>query len=294
MKILLADPFTPELPARLAAFGELSEDLGELGDAEVLVVRSRTRVNEALLARAPGLRLVLRGGVGIDNIDLRACEARHIQVLNTPKASSIAVAELTMAFMLAVTTRLVEAHNAMREGRFPKKELLRTELYGKTLGLLGVGNVATEVARRALAFGMSVLGYDPNLCEHPLVPLARSLDELLSQCDVVSIHLPPTPGTRGFIQARVLARMKDGAILINTARSQCVVEQDLADALGTGKLRAYCTDVYSTEPPQPDSPILKAPNVYLTPHIGANTGESLDRIGDVLVAILQDYVSRKE
>ncbi|MBP1625617.1 MAG: D-isomer specific 2-hydroxyacid dehydrogenase NAD-binding protein [Holophagaceae bacterium] len=294
MKILLADPFTPELPSRLAALGELSEDMAELAEAEILVVRSRTRVDAALLERAPRLHLVLRGGVGMDNIDLRACEARHIQVLNTPRASAIAVAELTMAFMLAVPTRLIEAHNGMREGRFLKKELLRTELYGKTLGLLGAGNIATEVARRAQAFGMRVLGYDPNLCEHSLVPLVRTLEELLPQCDVLSLHLPATPGTRGFIRARTLALMKEGVILINTARSHCVVEQDLVDALAAGKVRAYCTDVYASDPPSPDSPLLKAPNVYLTPHIGANSQENLDRIADVLVAMVQDHASRRE
>lgn len=294
MKILLADPFTPELPARLAALGEVSEDMGGLGEAEVLIVRSRTRVDEGLLARAPRLRLVLRGGVGLDNVDRRACEARHIQVLNTPKASAIAVAELAMAFMLAVPARLIEAHNALREGRFLKKELLRTELFGKTLGLLGAGTIATEVARRAGAFGMTVLGYDPNLCEHPLMPLARNLEELLPRCDFLSLHLPPAPGTRGFMRARTLARVKPGAILINTARAHCVVEADIVAALESGRLGAYCTDVYPTDPPAPDSPLLRAPRVFLTPHIGANTQESLGRIAEILVAQVRDHLVRQE
>lgn len=293
MEILLADPFTPDLPGRLAALGKVSEDLRDLPGAEVLIVRSRTRVDIPMLDRAPCLRLVLRGGVGLDNIDLGACEARHIQVLNTPKVSAVAVAELALAFLLAVPSRLIEAHNAMKDGRFLKKELVRTELFGKTLGLLGVGSIATEVARRALAFGMHVLGYDPNLCEHPLVPLARSLEELLPQCDFLSLHLPMTPGTQGFVQARTLALVKPGAVLVNTARSQCVVEEDVAAALCSGRLGAYCTDVYASDPPPPDSPILAAPNVYLTPHIGANTRESLARVAEVLVAQVQDYLSRR-
>jgi len=293
MKILLADPFSPQFPQRLGDLGEFCEDPEGLAWAEVMIVRSRTRVDGALLERAPHLRLILRGGVGMDNIDLRACEARQIQVLNTPRASGIAVAELTLSLLLAVPTRLIEAHNAMREGRWLKNELLRTELYAKTLGLVGAGNIATEVARRALAFGMEALGYDPNLSGHPLIALVPTLDELLPRCDFLSLHLPATPETRGLIEARGLARLKRGAILINTARSHCVVEQDVADALASGRLRAYCTDVYSADPPPGDSPILHAPNVYMTPHLGANSEENLGRIEDALVALVQDYISRK-
>jgi len=293
MKILLADPFTPDLPGRLAMVGEVSEDLADLPDTEVLIVRSRTRVDLALLDRAPRLRLVLRGGVGMDNIDLQACASRGIRVLNTPRASAIAVAELAMAFMLAVSSHLIEAHNAMKEGRFLKKELLRTELAGKTLGLIGVGSIATEVALRASAFGMRILGYDPHLSGHPMVTLVGRLEELLPECDYLSLHLPAVPETRGFIHAGALARMKEGAVLVNTARDQCVVEEDVAVALRSGRLGAYCTDVYASDPPPADAPILDAPHVYLSPHIGASTEESLGRIGDALVALVQEHLSGK-
>ncbi len=286
MKILIADAFDKSLPGRLAKFGDVTDDMGKLGEAEVLLVRSKTKVTPELLEGAPKLKLVIRGGVGLDNVDRAACKARGVEVLNTPEASSVAVAELAMALMIAIPNRLVEAHNGMKEGRFLKKEIKRTELYQKTLGLVGIGRIGSEVARRAAAFGMTVLGYDPFVKEHPVARLV-SLDELLAKSDYISLHTPLTDETRGMIGAAAVARMKEGVVLINTGRAKVVDENALAEALRSGKVAAYGTDVWPSDPPPPGYPILSAPNVLMAPHIGASSRENLLRIGDCVVAILE-------
>ncbi len=286
MKILLADAFDESLPGRLARFGEVFQDMGKLAEAEVLLIRSKTKVTRELLPGAPKLKLVIRGGVGLDNVDMEACRERGVEVKNTPRASSVAVAELAIALMLAVPNRLVEAHESMKEGKWLKKELKRTELYKKTLGLLGAGLIGTEVARRAQAFGMRVLAHDHYIANHALAELVETDDELFAQADYVSLHLPLTPETKGMIDRHTIQKMKDGVVLVNTARGKLVVEEDLAEALRSGKVRAYATDVWYSDPPDPASPLLKAPNVIMSPHIGASSKENLLRIGDIIVDIL--------
>lgn len=290
MHILIADAFDAKLPERLAPFGEVSGDLANLGKAEVLLVRSKTKVNAELVAQAPNLKLVIRGGVGMDNVDKKLCAEKGIRAVNTPKASSVAVAEMTMAFMLAIPARLIEAHTSMKEGKFLKSELKRTELFKKTLGLVGAGAIATEVAKRAQAFGMEVLAFDPFLKEHPIAKLV-SLDELAAKSDVLSLHTPLTDETKGMINAAFLAKVKDGVMIINTGRGKCVNDADLAAALESGKVRAYGTDVWPSDPPPADCPLLTAPNVFMAPHLGASSKENLGRIGDEVVAILQDFKS---
>jgi D-3-phosphoglycerate dehydrogenase len=289
MKILLADSFDESLPKKLAPFGVATADMGQLKDAEVLLVRSKTKVTREFLANAPNLKLVIRGGVGLDNVDIEACRERGIDVKNTPRASSVAVAELAFALMLAVPNRLIEAHNSMKEGRWLKKEIKRTELFGKTLGLLGAGLIGTEVARRALAFGMKVVAYDHYIPNHALAELLDEPEELYARADYISIHLPLTPETKGMLDRQAFSKMKDGVVLVNTARGKVVVEEDLADALRSGKVAAYGTDVYMGDPPDPKSPLLSAPNVYLTPHIGGSSKENLLRIGDNVVEILKKW-----
>jgi D-3-phosphoglycerate dehydrogenase len=289
MKILIADAFDTKLPERLAVFGEVSSEMATLGEAEVLLIRSKTTVNPELLAKAPKLKLVIRGGVGMDNVDKKACAEKGIKAVNTPKASSVAVAEMAMAFMVAIPARLIEAHMSMKEGKFLKNELKRTELFKKTLGLIGAGNIATEVAKRATGFGMKVLAYDPFVKEHPDAKVVGSLDELVTQSDVLSLHTPLTDETKGMINADLIAKMKDGVIIVNTSRGKCVVEADLAAALTSGKVRAYGTDVFFSDPPPADSPILTAPNVFMTPHLGATSKENLGRIGDEVVVILSTF-----
>ncbi|MGI6682601.1 MAG: hydroxyacid dehydrogenase [Myxococcota bacterium] len=289
MKILIADAFDAKLPERLAVFGEVFSDPGRLAEADVVLVRSKTKVTKEYLEKAPNLKLVIRGGVGLDNVDKAACANRGIEVKNTPQASSIAVAELAMALMLAVPNHIVAAHNGMTEGKFLKSELKRTELYKKTLGLVGIGMIGTEVAKRAAAFGMEVIASDPYLKEHPIARLV-SFEELLAQADYISFHTPLTDDTKGMFNKDVFAKMKDGVILVNTGRGKVIVEQDLADALVAGKVRAYATDVWYSDPPPADCPLLSAPNVLMTPHIGASSKENLGRIGDVVVEILSKRV----
>ena len=288
MHILIADAFDAKLPERLAAFGTVSSDLATLPQAQVLLVRSKTKVDADLIAKAPNLKLVIRGGVGMDNVDKKLCAEKGIKDVNTPRASSVAVAEMAMAFMVAIPARLIEAHISMKEGKFLKSELKRTELFKKTLGLIGAGNIATEVAKRAQAFGMEVIAFDPFLKEHPIARLV-SLDELAAKADVISMHTPLTDDTKGMVNATFIAKMKDGAILINTGRGKCVNDADLAAALQSGKLRAYGTDVWPSDPPPADCPLLSAPNVIMAPHLGANSKENLGRIGDEVVLILKDF-----
>ncbi len=286
MRILLADSFDDSLPGRLAAFGTVSTEMNDLGEAEVLLVRSKTKVMPEMLAKAPRLKLVIRGGVGLDNVDIEACRERGVEVRNTPRASSVAVAELAMALMLGVPNRLVEGHAGMKDGKWLKKELKRSELFGKTLGLLGVGLIGTEVARRALAFGMRVVAHDHYVPHHALAEMLDTEEDLYELSDYISIHLPLTPETKGMIDARAISRMRDGVVIVNTARGKVVVEEDLAAALKAGKVRAYATDVWASDPPDPSSPLLAAPNVLMTPHIGASSRENLLRIGDAIVEIL--------
>lgn len=285
MKILIADAFDKSLPQRLQQFGEVFEDMARLNEAEVLLIRSKTKVTPELVAKAPNLKLVIRGGVGLDNVDKEACKARGITVMNTPEASSVAVAELAMALMLAIPNRIVEAHVSMKEGKWLKKELKRTELYQKTLGLLGIGRIGSEVAKRAAAFGMKVIAYDPFIKEHPAAKLV-SLEELLASSDYISFHTPLTDETKGMVNEALIAKMKKGVILINTGRAKVIDESALAKALVSGHVAAYGTDVWYSDPPAADCPLLTAPNVLGTPHIGASSKENLLRIGDIVVDIL--------
>ena len=288
MKILIADAFDASLPKRLEKFGEVTTDMAELATAQILLIRSKTKVTKDMVDQAPKLKLVIRGGVGLDNVDREACKARGVEVMNTAAASSVSVAEMAMAFMVAIPARLIEAHMAMKEGKFPKNELKRTELFQKTLGLIGAGAIATEVAKRALGFGMKVIAYDPFLSNHPLADL-KSLDEVLAQADVISIHTPLTDQTKGMFNKDLFAKMKDGVMIINTGRGKVVVEEDLAEALKAGKVRAYGTDVWFSDPPAPECPLLSAPNVFMAPHLGASSKENLLRIGDTVVEILSRF-----
>jgi len=290
MKILISDAFDPSLPGKLAAFGQVTDDKEQVAEVEVVLVRSKTKCDRAYIDRAKKLRLIIRGGVGLDNIDVDYARSKGIQVFNTAEASAVAVAELAFALMIVVPSRLVDGHVSMTQRQWLKKELKRTELMGKTLGLIGAGNIGTELARRAIAFGMRVIAYDPLLKSHELVELVR-LETLLGQADYLSLHVPLTDETRGMINRETIATMKDGVVIINTARGKCVVDDDVAQALRSGKMRAYATDVFYSDPPDPACPLYDAPNVVMTPHIGASSTENLLRIGDVVVHILEDFVS---
>jgi D-3-phosphoglycerate dehydrogenase len=291
MKILISDAFDPSLAGKLTAFGEVTDDKERLPEVDVVLVRSKTKCDREYIDRAQRLRLIVRGGVGLDNIDVDYARSKGVKVYNTASASAVAVAELAFALMVAVPTRLVDGHEGMRQGKWLKKELKRTELLGKTLGLVGAGNIGTELARRALAFGMRVVAYDPLLKSHELAELVP-MERLFAESDYISLHVPLTDETRGMVNRETIASMKAGVVLINTARGKCVVEDDLVDALRSGKVRAYATDVFYSDPPDPASPLLAAPNVIMTPHLGASSEENMLRIGDVVIQILEDFANR--
>ncbi len=286
----MPDSFAPDLPGRLAPFGELTQDLGRLFEAEVIIVRSKTRVDKAMIDKAPKLKYVIRGGVGVDTIDMDYAKARNIAVDNTPEASSLAVAELAFALMIAMPCHIAEADATMKQGKWLKKDYERIELFGKTLGLVGIGRIAREVASRAKAFGMKVIAYDKYVASSDVAEMV-SLERVLAESDFVSLHTPLTDETKGMINAARISTMKKGAHIINTCRGQVIVEEDVAEALKSGKLGGYAGDVFYAEPPE-GSPLLTAPRAVLTPHLGASTAENLLRLGDCIVERMRTYTKK--
>jgi D-3-phosphoglycerate dehydrogenase len=249
----------------------------ELGKAAGLIVRSATKVDAAVLDRAPRLRVVGRAGVGVDNIDVAAASERGVAVMNAPGGNTVSAAELTMALLLAVARRVTEADRTIREGKWERSRLRGVELRGKTLGVIGAGRIGWEVAERCRAFGMDVIVYDPYLPAsrvEELRPHLVTLDRLIEGADVISLHVPLNAETKGLIDADALSRMKKGAFVLNASRGGVIDETALAQALGEGRIGGAGLDVYETEPLSPDSPLLTAPNLVLTPHLGASTKEA--------------------
>ncbi len=290
MKILISDAFDPSLSERLTKFGEVFDDKGRLSEAEAVLVRSKTKCTKEYIDSAPDLKLIIRGGVGIDNIDVEYAKSKGIEVRNTPKASSVAVAEVAMALMLAVPNRIPFGHEGMVKGDWRKKQIKRTELFKKTLGLIGIGRIATEVAIRARAFGMNVIAYDKYVDSSDHAEM-KTLDEVIAGADYISLHTPLTDETKGMFNKDTIAKMKDGAVIINTGRGKCVVEEDVAAALESGKLAGYGTDVWYSDPPE-NTPISSASNTVMLPHIGASSKENLLRIGDICVEIFEEFTAK--
>ncbi len=288
MKILISDPFSKDLPDKLKEFGEVTDNKDEYTDADIILVRSATKVRKDYIDQAKNLKMVIRGGVGIDNIDVEYAKSKGIKVHNTPEASSVAVAELAFAMMLAIQRNIVRAHNTTKNGEWIKKQLKGQELYKKTLGLIGIGLIGTEVAKRAQAFGMNVIAYrkSDKSSDHAKIV---GLDELLAQSDIISLHTPITEETEGMINKDTIAKMKEGVVLINTARGKLIADEDLTEALKSGTVRYAGIDVYHSEPPN-DSPLLDADNVLLIPHLGAQTYENMGRIGEIVIDLVQKQV----
>lgn len=290
MLILISDAFDASLPEKLQVFGEVTDDTSRVAEADVVLVRSKTKCTKEYIDAAKNLKLIIRGGVGIDNIDKDYAESKGIMVHNTPKASSIAVAELAFALMISVPNHIIAAHNGMAEGKWLKKELKRTELYGKTLCLGGIGNIASKVAERAAAFGMKVVAYDKYVSESPVAEMKPSLEEAVRDADYISLHLPLTPETRGIFNEDLINACGKKPVVINTGRGPCVDADAMARALRDGRISWYATDVWPNDPPAEDYPILSAPNVTMTPHIGASSKENLLRIGEEAYAIIKSAV----
>lgn len=290
MKILVSDAFDSSLPKKLERFGDVIDDKKLLSEAEVVLIRSKTKCTREYIDSAPKLKLIIRGGVGLDNVDLEYANLMGIKVHNTPNASSVAVAEMAMALMIAMPNQLVKAHNTTQAGQWIKKELKRTELYEKKLGVIGCGRIGQLVAQRALGFGMTVYGCDQIAIHSEYIAKQKSLYEMLTECDYLTLHLPLSDSTRNIIRKNTIAKMKDGVYIVNTGRGALVNEKDMAEALTSGKIAGYATDVYESEPPT-GSPLLDAPNVLLTPHLGASSKENLLRIGETVAELLEDYIN---
>lgn len=251
-------------------------------DYRALIVRNQTKVDRDLLQAAPRLEVVGRAGVGLDNVDVSAATEREILVTSTPDQNAISVAELAIGMMVALARNIPAAHEDTRASNWNRQKFCGMELHGKTFGIVGAGKIGYLTARRAQAFGMKILAYDPylsrdNVYLSELLAELVSLEELLERSDVVSCHMPSTPETAGMLNADMFKRMKKTALFINTSRGEVVAEADLADALHAGTLAGAALDVRAKEPPCA-SALENAPNILLTPHIAAFTNEAQDRV----------------
>ena len=274
--------------------------LDEIGNFDAIVGRSATQIPAELLRRARRLQVIGRAGVGTDNIDIGEATALGIAVINAPAGNTVSVAELFFGALIALVRHLPEAFDAMQHGRWDRSKFLGTELRGRALGIIGLGRIGGEISSRARAFGMHVSAYDPYVpadrFERLQVTRVETLDQLLSRSQVVTIHTPLTPETRGMITARELALLQDGAVIANMARGGIIVEKDLIAELSRERLRGALLDVYDKEPLAADSPLRNVPGLVLTPHLGASTAEgqrnvSVDVCNSVREALLSGELS---
>jgi D-3-phosphoglycerate dehydrogenase len=288
LRVLVTDEIDPEGLQLLQAQPELRVDevptlpkqelLARIGEYDAIVGRSATRISEEVLRAAKRLKVVGRAGVGVDNIALDAATALGIAVINAPAGNTVAVAELFFGVMIGLLRHLPHATRSMREGSWDRSQLLGSELKGRTLGIVGVGRIGSEIAARAQVFCMEVVGFDPYIADDRFRALrvrrAATLDALLEEADIVTVHTPLNEETKGLIGRREIALMRAGGIVANLARGGIVDDQALMAALESGHLRGAALDVYQSEPLAPDHPIRQVPNVVLTPHIGASTAEA--------------------
>ena len=304
MKVLVRDPISAQgmdllqsesecLTIDCSKTGE-PEFLREMADADALVVRSRTQVDASLLSTAPRLRVVGRAGAGVDNIDLTTATEKGVLVMNTPGGNSISVAEHTLALISSLARRIPAAHASLSQGRWDKSGLVGYELHGRTLGLIGLGRIGLMLARVAHALGLQLLAFDPYVsqeyAEANNVQL-RSLEDLLAESDIVSLHLPLAPQTRGLMNAERLAMMKSTAWLINTARGALIVENDLVQALSEGRLGGAALDVFENEP-EVSPALCDLDNVVLTPHIAGSTQEAQAQVGLTIARQVLAYLKQ--
>lgn len=286
MKIVITDPIAKEGVRLLKDAGfEVDEKPGLPADElikaipayDAIIVRSATKVTADVINAGTNLKVIGRAGVGLDNVDKKAAEARKIKVVNTPAATSVSVAELALGLMLACARSIPQATQSLRESKWEKKQFKGTELYGKTLGLIGSGRIGTELAKRAVAMGMTVMVLDPFIKECSYGTKCE-LPELLSRADYISLHVPKTPETTHMINKETLAQMKKGVVIVNCARGGVVDEDALYEALQSGQVGAAALDVYESEPIK-DYKLFTLPNVIGTPHVGAQTKEGQERAG---------------
>jgi D-3-phosphoglycerate dehydrogenase len=300
MKIVLAEKVSPATLAILqqeSGWTCISADKikslpDELADADALIVRSAVQVDAALLEYAPKLRVIGRAGVGVDNIDTAAATHKGIVVMNTPGANAVAVAELTLGLMIAMCRSIPRANASMHQGIWDKKSLQGSELRGKTLGIVGLGRIGLEAARRARAFGMQLIGYDPFVA--PVIARENGvslvpIDEVFKTADFLTLHVGLTPQTEGLINRQSIAIMKKGVRIVNCARGELIVDSALVEGLQSGQVGGAALDVFTQEPLK-DSPFFNLPNVLLSPHIAGATDEAQEAIGIQLAMQVRDYL----
>ncbi len=304
MKILVADKISPKGVAYLRqqpgfevveAYGSSPEQVLELvKDVHAIAVRSETKITKEVLAAAPLLKVVGRAGVGVDNVDVDAATERGVVVMNTPTGNTIATAELTFTHILCGARPVAQAAASMQAGRWDRKTLSGVELYQKTLGVVGMGRIGGEVAKRAQAFGMKVVAYDPYLAPARAKAMnveACTLDELLAQADYITVHMPLTDDTKYMIDEAALAKCKKGIRLFNCARGGIIKEAALIEGLKSGHVAAAGLDVFEDEPLAKDSPLRSMPNVVLTPHLGASTAEAQESVGIEVAEQIADLLN---
>ena len=305
MKIVVCDPISnkgiallqqrPEfevvvLPKRLPE----PELLTVVADATALLVRSETKVTPKVIEAAPKLRAVGRAGVGVDNVDVAAATQRGVVVMNTPGGNTVTTAELSFAMLLALARKVPQAHTSMAAGKWDRKLFQGTELLDKTLGILGMGRIGSEVAKRARAFGMRVIAYDPYLTEERAkgvgAEFAAEVDDVYRVADFITVHMPVTPETKHMLNAAAFSKMKPGVRIVNCARGEIIVENDLIAALESGKVAGAALDVFAVEPLPADHPYRKQPNIILTPHLGASTQEAQEKCGIEVAEVITAYL----
>lgn len=303
MRIHINDPLDKQATEKLANVPgvvltsqhyEKDELIKIMPEIEVLIVRSATKVTVDIIEAGTNLKIIGRAGTGLDNIDVKAAEAKGIKVLNTPGANSISVAELTIGLMIACSRHIARGTIDLKNGKWTKKELEGHELFGRTVGIIGFGNIGKEVAKRLLAFDMKVLAYDPYVKETDMNVKIVDLETIYKESDYITIHVPLTPETKNLINKDTIAKMKDGVIIINAARGGIIDEAALYEGLTNGKIYAAGLDVFELEPPTDElrQKLLALPNVVATPHVGASTFEAQERVGMLLVDRLIKEISK--
>jgi D-3-phosphoglycerate dehydrogenase len=284
VKVLVAEKIGEPGVALLREHFDVDEGdrLDRIGDYDGILIRSATKLTADVIAQATNLKAIGRAGVGVDNVDVAAATKRGIVVANAPQSNVVTAAEHTIALLLALARNIPQAHKSLTEGRWDRSKFSGVELHDKTLGILGFGRIGQLVAARAQGLGMRVLAFDPYVSAERYrelgVEKAESSDEVYEQADFLTLHLPKTPETEGWLNAEALAKCKDGVRVLNVARGPLIVDEDLQAALDSGKVAGAALDVFRSEPIT-DHPLFSYPNVIVTPHLGASTAEATDRAG---------------
>ncbi len=268
-----------------------------IGDFDAMIVRSATKLNATLAAKADKLKVVVRAGIGVDNIDIPACTEKGITVENTPFGNTVTTAEHAIALMFSLARHVPQATASMKEGKWEKKKFEGTQIEGKTLGVIGTGNIGSIVCRKAVALGMNVLASDPFLTAEKAAELGVvkvELDELFSHAKIITIHTPLIDATKNLLNADAFGKMQPGTLLVCAARGGIVNEDDLAAALENGTVAGAALDVFSVEPPNPDHPLFRSDKVILTPHLGASTKQAQINVGLDAADQIQAFFDRDE